>query len=221
MHDFETKYIAANCHAEKLKVWLGLNFDIDPEFPEAIISSIYFDTFDLFHMREKVESDHIKSKFRIRWYENIKTSEHSEICFLEFKHKVGERRFKKRIMKDNRLSDEKLNSEAFYEYLTELRMFDERILKATFPVFQLSYTRKRFIVPNTKIRLCIDSDIHIKKINENILKKSFKPKKLSNCVFELKGETAVLPDKLNHLENFGFKKDSFSKYEQCYRELIE
>ena len=60
MHDFETKYIAANCHAEKLKVWLGLNFDIDPEFPEAIISSIYFDTFDLFHMREKVESDHIK-----------------------------------------------------------------------------------------------------------------------------------------------------------------
>jgi hypothetical protein len=54
----------------------------------------------------------------------------------------------------------------------------------------------------------------------NLVGPRLKPKYLSKCVFELKGETGILPSSLNVLEKFGFEKNSFSKYEQCYNELI-
>lgn len=221
MNDFETKYVAKNYFANNAYQWMKLRFAEDPKFKEAVISSIYFDTPSIFHMHEKFESDHIKSKFRIRWYEDMKTGKPSDVCFFEFKHKVGENRFKKRIKNKNIFSDLDLDSPEFINCLDELRLYNSTILDNIFPVFQLSYTRSRFVIPGTEIRLCIDRDIHIRKINKNIMKKDFKPMNLSHCVFELKGETAVLPESLERIENFGFHKNSFSKYEQCYRELIE
>ena len=116
---------------------------------------------------------------------------------------------------------EGLDSVEFNNVLDELRVFQTGVLKNVFPVFQISYTRSRYVVPDTDIRLCIDSDIHVRKVNKSLVKKNFKNKYLSQCVFELKGETARLPKRLAHLEHLGFQKNSFSKYERCYRELIE
>ncbi len=221
MSDFETKYIARNAHAPKIRAWLDAKFKKDTEYPETIISSIYFDDYNMSYLKEKDESDHVKSKFRIRWYEDIKTKEASDICFLEFKHKIGENRFKKRIKAANEFSSLALESSEFGNAVDRLRQFEGNILGHVYPSYIVSYTRHRYIVPGTNIRLCIDSNIHIKKNNKRLIKREFKKKYLDHCVFELKGETAILPGSLNFIEQLGLKKDSFSKYEQCYRQLIE
>lgn len=217
--DFETKYIGHNIKAATIKSWLEANFPADPLYPETIISSIYFDTFKFKHLAEKQESDHIKSKFRIRWYEDIQTKAPSEVCFLEFKHKIGENRHKKRIKMQNTFWDLELASPDFYAILNELRLYEGKVLDKIFPSYTVSYTRKRFIIPDTEIRLCIDYNINVPKFNPQLIKCA-KQSYLQNCVFELKGPTAVLPPRLRALEQFGVKKDAFSKYERCFEELL-
>lgn len=220
MSDFETKFISSNGNALKAKQWLDLNFPRDPSFPETIISSVYFDTKDLKLLGEKVESDHVKSKFRIRWYETLKEAKISDVCFYEFKHKIGENRFKKRVKAQNIYSDLALTHGAFLSSLDELRVFDSGMLAHVYPSFNVSYTRYRYCIPGTEIRLCIDYNIHVRSVNHQLIMKPIKKRNLSHCVFELKGETGVLPEKLHFLEELGFYKSSFSKYEQCYFELL-
>ena len=217
--DYETKYIASNSRALVAKSWLEANFPSDPQYPEAIISSIYFDTWNLKYLGEKQESDHIKSKFRIRWYQDIKTKVHSDVCFLEFKHKIGEHRDKRRIDRPNDLFSVPLESSAFFEVLNDLRVYKGKVLENIYPCFVISYTRKRFIIPNTEHRLCIDYNINVPKVNLNLVRGT-NHGYLSQCVFELKGPSAVLPNRLITLEKLGFQKDSFSKYDRCFEELI-
>lgn len=220
MQDYETKYILSNAHALKVKTWLESRFPADPEFPEAIISSIYFDTPQLKYLNEKIDSHHIKSKFRIRWYTDPVTKTKSDVCFYEFKHKIGEHRIKRRLKSENDLSELPLESSRFYSILDELRTFEGKVLDHLFPSFIVSYTRKRFIIPGTDMRLCIDFNINVPKTNLSIVGRMPKRKYLNECVFELKGPTARLPAELHYLEKFGAHKNAFSKYEKCYVELI-
>jgi SPX domain protein involved in polyphosphate accumulation len=220
MSDFETKFISSNTNALKAKHWLDCNFPKDPDFPETIISSVYFDTKDLKLLDEKLESDHIKSKFRIRWYESLVDAKVSGICFYEFKHKVGENRFKRRIKSENIYSDLPLSHSSFLKSLTQLRLTENGMLSHIYPSYNVSYTRYRYCIPGTEIRLCIDYNIHVRSVNHQLIMKPIKRRNLSHCVFELKGETGILPEKLHFLEELGFYKSSFSKYEQCYVELL-
>ena len=221
MHDFETKYILSNAYALKVKTWLENNFPSDPEYPEAIISSIYFDTPHLKYLEEKINSDHIKSKFRIRWYEDPSTRIKTDICFLEFKHKIGEKRFKKRIKIPNIYGELPLESSKFFSVMNELRLHEGKVLDHVFPSYIVSYTRKRFILPQSKMRLCIDFNINVPRTNLRFVRADSKKKYLSQCVFELKGPSAVLPKELEYLERLGVHKNAFSKYERCYAELID
>lgn len=220
MQDFETKYIFSNAQALKVKAWLEDKFPADPEYPEAIISSIYFDTTQLTHLKEKQDSHHIKSKFRIRWYEDPITKVKSNVCFFEFKHKIGETRTKRRIRSTNIFSELPLESSQFYSVMNELRSYEGKVLDHLFPSFIVSYTRKRFIIPGTEMRLCIDYNINVPKTNLRLVSRRPKNKLLTQCVFELKGPTARLPKELYYLEQLGAKKNSFSKYDRCYAELI-
>ncbi len=220
MNDFETKYITANSVAPKVREWMELSFEPDPDYPKAIITSIYFDTRDLFHLREKDESDHFKCKYRIRWYRDPVTNKSSDMAFHEVKLKIGEKRFKKRPMNPNELENIDLSSEKFYGIFRELNSFGGYFSGHLFPSIQITYFRTRYIDPLTGLRLCVDSDIHIEKANRNLIRKEYKPTFLRNCVLEVKGHSAVSPDRLKIIENFGFQKNSFSKYEGCFNELI-
>lgn len=221
MQDFETKYVLPNSHALKVKSWLESSFPQDAEFPEAIVSSIYFDTYNMDLLHEKINSDHVKSKYRIRWYEDPVTRVKSDVCFFEFKHKVGERRFKRRIKHKNVYGEMALESFSDFSAFNELRLHDGILQRHIFPSFIVSYTRKRFIVPKTNLRICIDYNINCPKTNMLLVRKRPRNLFLNNCVFELKGETAILPKELYEIERMGGRKNSFSKYERCYSELID
>ncbi|MBD65266.1 MAG: hypothetical protein CME62_08665 [Halobacteriovoraceae bacterium] len=220
MQNFETKFIASNYQAGKIKSWLDLNFKKDPEFPGTYINSIYFDTPKLDFLNEKDASDHVKSKFRLRWYEDLVSGEASAQCFLEMKHKIDKERFKKREVLDNHFHDLKLSDPKFYKLFQEFRVFEDKVLEPVFPTYNVKYTRFRYIIPNTDIRLCIDYNIHTERINSALMKKTIKTTYLDQCVFELKGSTTLLSSRLMQLEKFGLKKSAFSKYQRIFLDLL-
>ena len=220
MNDFEVKFITKNESAPKVLEYLNQNFQADPEYPEAIITSIYFDTYDMKYLFEKVNSDNIKSKFRIRWYSDIQTKEASDVSFLEFKHKVNLKRFKRRELQPNKYSDKKLNDSIFSDVFSDFRSFNGEILPHLFPSLVVSYTRSRYFIPELNLRICLDRNIQLKNYNEILLKKTKKSKFLNECVFEMKGLQTELPPQLRALNFFDFRKDAFSKYEQCFEQLL-
>lgn len=220
MRDFEVKYVAPNGKAHEIKKWLELNLEPDGDFPEAKISSIYFDTKNLDFYNEKLNSDHIKSKFRIRWYTDIDSEKDSDICFFEFKHKVGNTRLKRRHKAANQFSKLKLTSNKFYNCFQTLELSHLPLPSAIFPCFTISYTRKRFIEPSSGLRVCIDSDIHISNNNPLLVRRNQRKTFLSQCVFETKGEIQALPNRCLFFESMGLKKEAFSKYDRCFHELI-
>ncbi|MEM7479950.1 MAG: VTC domain-containing protein [Acidobacteriota bacterium] len=66
----------------------------DAEYPANTVASIYFDTPDLAFLREKLSSDYLKTKVRLRWYPQA--GRPSTRCFVEIKGRIGTRRSKAR-----------------------------------------------------------------------------------------------------------------------------
>ena len=67
----------------------------DPEFPSAIVWTIYYDTPALVSLGEKVNSDYLKRKIRVRWYSDLE-GRVTGPAFVEAKLRVGTLRSKAR-----------------------------------------------------------------------------------------------------------------------------
>jgi len=218
----ELKYITFNHHAPFLVKYLSATCPKDSEFSAGIISSIYFDTHQLFAANEKVNSDFFKSKVRLRWYQTIDNGEFSEKSYLEIKMKIGARREK--IRHEYHRSGKEMSETDFSKInlIDILKDMDQDVLSDYFsyiPIIQINYKRYRFIDPLTQSRICIDHDINISRVNQNI----FNPisnNQLKYCVFECKGPQEVLPSSLSYLRKYGLQKNAFSKYYHCLQKLM-
>ena len=67
----------------------------DAVFPEAVVWTIYYDTPALVSLSEKINSDYLKRKIRVRWYADL-TGRATGPAFVEAKMRVGNRRSKVR-----------------------------------------------------------------------------------------------------------------------------
>ena len=67
----------------------------DPEFPAAVVWTIYYDTPALASLGEKINSDYLKRKIRVRWYSDLE-GRVSGPAFVEAKLRLGTRRSKVR-----------------------------------------------------------------------------------------------------------------------------
>ena len=67
----------------------------DPEFPAAVVWTIYYDTPALVSLGEKINSDYLKRKIRVRWYSDLE-GRVSGPAFVEAKLRMGTRRSKVR-----------------------------------------------------------------------------------------------------------------------------
>ena len=219
----ELKFVFENSRASVLIKWLELRCQPDPDFPTGKVSSIYYDTLNWRYLNEKINSDFLKTKIRIRWYEDINTGHQGDQSFLEAKYKIGSSRKKKRVATEYSgkwlsripLSDPKLIGIPFL--LCELGV---KIPPTLFPAFQISYKRFRFIEPLTGSRLCIDFDIGMPRTNWHMLPKTGRG--ILPCgVFEVKGSQTELPGILRQLTAMGCRKESFSKYSGCVNELLQ
>jgi hypothetical protein len=218
----EMKFVINNGRAHQVITLLRSRCRPDPEFSSGTVSSIYYDTRNWSFMGEKINSDYLKTKVRIRWYSDLSYTYHFDTSFAEAKFKIGGRREKVRI-----------KTPYSGEWLSTVQLEDPRLLgiphmlrtvgvtfnQDLFPVFQISYKRLRFIEPFTNSRICIDYDITAPRVNWYMLPKS-NPFKLYTAVFEVKSELSELPETLYPLTDMGFRKSSFSKYSACYQQIM-
>jgi len=219
----ETKFVFNNINSHLIIEWLTSRCRPDPEFPVGIVSSIYYDTRDWQFLREKINSDYLKTKIRVRWYADTKYDEQSEYSYIEVKQKVGAIRKKIRIKTDipgRWLSQVDLHNEKLLKIPSYLRTKGVNIPMHIHPVFQISYKRWRFVELMTGTRLCVDCDISTPRVNELVFPYPT-PFYLKQGVFELKGSIKVLPYVLHQLTDMGCRKNSFSKYSNCYNILKE
>lgn len=219
--EHEIKFTFSSHHVESVVQWLRHRCRLDPDFPHNRVASIYYDTKDWQFLREKMNSDYLKTKFRVRWYQEPGEEKPPGQAFIEVKSKIGTPRTKFRMAAPYPAS-------WFAKVpLEDLRLLDiPYSLKAQgillkqhlFPVFIVQYERYRFVELVSGTRVCVDYNIGMPRVNRTMLPAA-NPFPLPTAVLEVKGNVESLPGILSYLLSFNCKKTSFSKYLACYEQL--
>ncbi|BDD85872.1 VTC domain-containing protein [Desulfofustis limnaeus] len=215
--EYEIKYILANERARSLRHYLAKRYCADGAYAAGYISSIYFDTADLSLLDEKLNSDYLKIKVRLRWYGSTPAAPPAPPFFLEVKRKIGSTRKKTRkcFVDGSETLLQPLHHPDFFKFATILGEAGEYFGKPLFPVLQISYYRTRYIDPCSGTRFAVDSDIHVPRINRRFVSRC-NGQPLPTAVFECKGHSPLLPDWLTHINALAdCRKDAFSKYAAC------
>ncbi len=192
----------------------------DPEFPSAIIWTIYYDTPAFVSLGEKINSDYLKRKIRVRWYSDLE-GRASGPAFVEAKLRVGTRRSKARAVLPypaEEVASWDLDDRRLLSFPLLLR--DHGILDqdAWQPMIQIRYRRDRFIEPLTRSRVSLDADISGSAVNTRFFPVAdLSP--VSTAVLEVKGRGDELPALLRPLLALGMHKRSFSKFLVVYAHM--
>ena len=194
----------------------------DGKYAQGIVRSIYFDTHRWLAVDEKLNSDFLKTKVRLRHYGASRGGAPVGNAFLEAKFKLGSCRRKLRVKTDWPAS--KVQQLALSG--PELRRIPELFLDGAcgfvgslpgplLPVFEVAYHRQRLVEPRSGARLSLDSQIHVSRVN---LSRLPAPRKLplGRAVLEVKGNHQALPASLADLNALGCKREAFSKFGVCY-----
>ncbi len=217
--DRELKFSLPNSRVDQARRWLDTICQRDPEFPSAVVWTIYYDTPGLASLGEKINSDYLKRKLRLRWYSNLE-GQPTGPAFVEAKMRNGNRRSKVRVRLPhpaedlNRwdLQDPRLR--AFPSFLREQGIVIG-IGENWLPLLQIRYRRDRFIEPVSRARVSLDGDIAATAINPAIF--SFADySAIESAVLEVKGHADHLPIALHPLLQLGARKASFSKFLAIY-----
>ncbi|MDA3798100.1 MAG: VTC domain-containing protein [Kiritimatiellae bacterium] len=218
----EVKYIIPRSKVDMCRSYLDHHCAYDPAFYENTIKSVYFDTLSLSLLRQKENSIYYKYKVRLRWYEE-KDGSLSPNAWLEIKTKFGTRTLKKRIKIDIDVQKldrdpigtaEKLNLSDYLE--------DEGHLEfhGILPVCCIQYKRCRYIDMMEGLRVSVDYDIEATHISDVIALKGYSGA-APTAVVEVKGSGAqTLSRLLYKITDFGGRKNSFSKYEICLKNIM-
>jgi VTC domain-containing protein len=185
----------------------------DPEFPAAVVWTIYYDTPALASLGEKINSDYLKRKIRVRWYSDLEGCV-SGPAFVEAKFRMGTRRSKVRARLPYSadevagwdLQDPRLLS--FPLLLREQGVLNQESWQ---PMMLIRYRRDRFIEPFTGSRVSLDADISGAAANPRFLTAPDRSP-LATAVLEVKGQGDELPAALRPLLALGLQKRSFSKF---------
>ena len=219
----ELKYTIGNRRNQQVIRWLSSRCKADKTYHAQTVSSIYYDTLSWRFLNEKVNSDYLKTKVRLRWYSDIVYRHHFNSSFAEVKFRIGPRRKKVRILttfSGSQIADTALHDAMFSRIPSLLESNHILLGEQFFPAFQISYKRVRYKEPFTGITLCFDYDIGVSRANTFMVPHGH-PFALRTAVLELKGDLNEMPAPLFGLVNMGFRKESFSKYYACYRKMVD
>jgi hypothetical protein len=184
----------------------------DPRHPSAIVSTIYYDTPEFSLLFEKINSDYLKTKVRLRWYDA--SSPGAAHAFLEIKSRVGSLRRKARVgtgLEGRSLDAIGLDDPALSEVLELARPLGVALPARLTPVLLLRYERFRYVEPLSGARISVDSAIEGVKGNPQLMPHAFRTP-LDVGVIEVKGREEDLPRVMAPLVRLGARRASFSKY---------
>ena len=203
--------------------WLTYRCSRARAFSRQTVSSIYYDTWGWRCLNEKINSDFLKKKVRLRWYSDLVYRRHDPSSFAEAKFRIGTKRHKVRVPTPYHgqwIADTALSDPTFLEIPALLAANGVMLGERYFPVYQISYKRVRFQEPQTQTTVCFDYDIRASRVNTFMLP-HYRPFVLPTAVLEIKGALNEMPALLKPLVEMGCKKDSFSKYYACYEQITE
>lgn len=221
----ERKFTAAAQCADAALAWLQHICMPDPMFPSGVIHTLYYDTPSLHSYEEKRAGDFIKTKVRLRWYDMVgDTDDTRYTAYLEVKRRIGSSRqkWRKPLALDREwLATASLADQGFRDVLTEA----DEVLADAFPLppvpaVVLSYTRYRFVCPETLARVCLDTGIGTERINNGALPAHGRAQ-LPEIVMEIKNKRRDIPRWFEQPYRWGFRQRSFSKYGECVARLME
>lgn len=234
--EHELKFEVDRFRVEAIATHLEVLCQRDPQFPSNTVVSLYYDTPELHFLRDKLDSNYLKTKVRLRWYEAPPGSQeppttHSP-AFLEVKKRVGTLRRKARVPTD--LDGRQLAT--LPRDAPQLLLAPERLRRpgahpggSLEPFLLVRYHRRRYLEPLTGARVCLDTAIQTTpaRVPGPRLTGPFAaatampiPERLDMAVLEVKGSSSTLPPSLVHLVQAGCFKSSFSKYGLCYEQLV-
>ena len=213
----ELKFVLPMARAELVRRWLDTICRPDPEYPDADVWTVYYDTPDWQSLEEKLASDYLKTKLRVRWYA-VPGGAVEGRAFVEAKFRVGARRDKVRRMLDVPAPDLALRAldDPVFGQARRCLAQDGLVLGPAWqPALALRYRRRRYLESFSRSRVSLDTDIAAMRLNHaRVLARCHGP--LPTGVLEVKGEADTLPGRLRPLLSLGIRKQSFSKYSAVY-----
>jgi hypothetical protein len=192
----------------------------DPKFPAAIVWTIYYDTPALISLGEKINSEYLKRKIRVRWYSDLE-GRVTGPAFVEAKLRVGTRRSKVRERLPYPASEVaawNLQDARLLGFPLLLRAHGILGQESWQPAMLLRYRRDRFIEPLTHSRVSLDADIAAVAANLRFVS-AMDTSPLATAVLEVKGAGNELPAALRPLLSLGLHKRSFSKFLVVYAHM--
>lgn len=192
----------------------------DQEYPAAYVWTIYYDTPHLTSLGEKINSEYLKLKVRLRWYSELGRPA-SGPAFIEAKRRVGTYRDKVRVKVPyaaEELAIWDLHDARLRSLPLLLRAQGIMLPDNWYPVMLIRYRRDRFVEPISRARLSLDSEIAAVAVNRRFLSRSDQTP-MGLGILEVKGSDEELPTALHRLLSLGARKRSFSKFLAVYRHV--
>ncbi len=214
----EAKFALAEARAGAALALLRQQCRPDAEHPANVVSSLYYDTRDRRGLYGKLNSDFLKTKFRLRWYRDLDGRFSTPGSFFEVKQRIGGTRHKRRIAApfDASWLDEASPGEPALARITELLRSHGVHAPPLVPVFVIRYERHRFLEPSSGLRVNLDRRITVTSSHPHVTGPRFRVA-LTQAVLEVKGARAEeLPRPLWPALRLGCRLGSFSKYATCY-----
>jgi hypothetical protein len=222
--DRELKFTLSEGRVDLARRWLSSICVPDRQFPAALVWTIYYDTPDLAALGEKMNSDYLKRKIRLRWYSNLPggPSSPSAEAFIEAKLRIGNRRIKVRVPAPyaaDDLATWDLQDPRYQQLPLLLREQGVLVQDLWQPLLQLRYRRDRFLEPISRTRVTLDAEIAAVAFNRRFLPTG-DDSPLGVGILEVKGRADELPLALQGMLQLGARKCSFSKLLAVYTHAI-
>jgi hypothetical protein len=217
--DCELKYLLEPSRVASAASWLEAVCLPDRAYPSNTVLSVYFDTPGMLSLHEKLNSDYLKTKIRLRWYEGLTGAATPGPVYLEAKFRIGDRRDKVRMLLPERsdwMRNRPLDDEALRAVPFRLRESGVDVPSATVPMFLIEYRRSRYVEPRSGARISLDSRIRVPAVNPRVFAHA-PAGEVDGAVIEVKLKVPALPAPLSTIERLGCLKTSFSKYIACYQ----
>lgn len=202
--------------------WLRAVCDPDQAFPHGIVTSIYYDTRDGRYLAEKLNSDYLKTKIRLRWYRDPDDPSVDGPAFLEAKYRIGARREKMHVampFSGSWVASLPLTDSRLLALPRRVREEGYPVEASVVPFVTIQYERHRFIDRQSGLRVSLDTDIRVTAINPMVLRPG-RAIRLPIAIAEIKGDFNDVPPSLLGLMALGARKASISKLSACYQWMM-
>ncbi len=197
---------------------LQLDKNVNPTRPHYTVRSIYFDSLDLKHYYEKINSMKHRKKVRLRGYDYNPDSN----VFFEVKRKFEEPGMKNRYQINYWKAVEMLKSREIDKTNDDLGKFFYQIMSFNLrPIVNVIYDREpytEFVRTKNNLRVTFDKNLRsvaYPRIDELFVDDNVKPAMMDYFILEVKFDD-YLPGWIRQMsESLSLKRESASKYVIC------